>query len=74
MDLEQYRNPIILICVGAYMITCIAVGLWAMRRTKDAKDFFMAGRNLGVMVTGLAVYFISLKRNAKSSQGATSGE
>lgn len=60
MDLEQYRNPIILICVGAYMITCIAVGLWAMRRTKDAKDFFMAGRNLGIMVTGLAVFSSTL--------------
>ena len=50
------RNAIILTCVSAYMVLCILVGLWAMRRTKSTSDFFMAGRNLGVMVTGVAIF------------------
>ena len=50
------RNVVILVCVGAYMLLCIAIGLWAMRRTKSTQDFFMAGRNLGIVVTGVAMF------------------
>jgi SSS family transporter len=50
------RSTIILLCLGFYMVICFGVGLWAMRRTKSTKDFFMAGRNLGVLVTALAVF------------------
>ena len=35
---------------------CVAVGLWAMRRTKSSQDFFMAGRHLGVVVASVAVF------------------
>lgn len=58
--MEEYRNSIILGCVIAYMVMCIGVGIWAMRRTKSTKDFFMAGRHLGVMVTALAVFSSTL--------------
>jgi Na+/proline symporter len=54
--MEEYRQPIVLFCVGAYMVACVAVGLWAMRRTKNAGDFFMAGRHLGAFVTAMAVF------------------
>ena len=50
------RNAIILTCVGLYMLLCVAIGVWAMRRTKSAQDFFMAGRRLGVLVTGVAIF------------------
>ncbi|MFT5765248.1 MAG: Na+/proline symporter [Saprospiraceae bacterium] len=42
------------------MILCIAVGIWALRRTKSANDFFMAGRDLGIMVTAFAVFSTTL--------------
>ena len=58
--MEQYRNVIVLGCVAAYMVLCIAIGLWAMRRTRSAHDFFMAGRNLGVIVTGVAIFSSTL--------------
>lgn len=58
--MEQHRNLIVLTCVAIYMVLCIGVGIWAMRRTKSTEDFFMAGRNLGVMVTGLAVFSSTL--------------
>ena len=58
--MEELRNPIILTSVGLYMLLCIGVGIWALRRTKSSHDFFMAGRNLGVMVTAFAVFSTTL--------------
>jgi SSS family transporter len=54
--MEAYRSPIILGSVVAYMVLCVVVGLWAMRRTRSTRDFFMAGRNIGIMVTGVAIF------------------
>ncbi len=42
------------------MVLMIIIGLWALRRTKSTHDFFMAGRNLGVMVTAFAVFSSTL--------------
>ncbi len=58
--MEAHRNGIIFTSVLLYMGMCIAVGVWALRRTKSTKDFFMAGRNLGIFVTGLAVFSSTL--------------
>ncbi|MGI9545326.1 MAG: sodium:solute symporter family transporter [Cyclobacteriaceae bacterium] len=54
--MEELRSPIILTSIGIYMFLCVVVGIWALRRTKSAHDFFMAGRNLGIMVTAFAVF------------------
>lgn len=54
--MEEYRSIVVLACVAAYMAMCIAVGVWAMRRTKNSQDFFMAGRHLGVVVASVAVF------------------
>ena len=54
--MEAFRPQIILACVAAYFVLCIGIGLWAMRRTKSARDFFMAGRDLGVLVTAIAIF------------------
>ena len=54
--METYRYPIILGCVLIYLLLCIGVGLWAMRRTHSSRDFFVAGRQLGFWVTGLAIF------------------
>ena len=54
--MEESRSAIVLASLAAYMVLCIGVGLWAMRRTKSAEDFFMAGRNLGFFVTALAMF------------------
>lgn len=58
--MEQYRNLIVLVSVILYMAMCVLIGIWAIRRTRSSKDFFMAGRNLGVMVTSLAVFSSTL--------------
>ena len=54
--MEELRQPIILTSIAIYMAVCIAVGLWAMRRTRSARDFFMAGRHLGFVITGVAIF------------------
>jgi Na+/proline symporter len=54
--MELFRNQIILGLVALYMIICVLIGIWAMRRTKSTHDFFMAGRDLGIMVTAFAVF------------------
>ncbi len=58
--MEEFRQPIILGFVALYMGICIWVGLWAMRRTKSAGDFFVAGRGLGPWVVSLAVFSSTL--------------
>ncbi len=54
--MESFRDPIILSSIGLYMLLCIGVGVWAMRRTTTTRDFFMAGRHLGIMVAGIAMF------------------
>ncbi len=54
MDIS--RQTIILSFIFCYMILIILVGLWAMRRTKTASDFFVAGRSLGPFVVGMAIF------------------
>ncbi len=58
--MEAYRSTIILTCIGVYMILLIAVGIWALGKTKSASDFFMASKNLGVWVTAFAVFSTTL--------------
>ncbi len=54
--MDESRPLIVLAWVLGYLAMCIGVGLWALRRTTSTRDFFMAGRDLGILVTGLAVF------------------
>ena len=58
--MEESRNAVILTCLVIYFALCIGVGIWAMRRTKSSQDFFMAGRELGVIVTAFALFSSTL--------------
>jgi Na+/proline symporter len=58
--MEAYRQEIILGAVLIYMIFCVVTGLWAMRRTKNSSDFFIAGRGLGPIVVALALFSSTL--------------
>lgn len=42
--------------VGLYFAACLAIGLWALGRTRDTRDFFVAGRRLGPLVTAVALF------------------
>ncbi len=54
--MDDSRALVVLAFVAAYLAACVGVGAWALRRTASTRDFFMAGRDLGVVVTGLAVF------------------
>ena len=54
--MESYRYMTVLGCIGLYMLLCVGIGVWALRRTKSTKDFFVAGRDLGVLVTSIAIF------------------
>ena len=58
--MEAYRQEIILGAVVIYMLFCVLTGLWAMRRTRNASDFFIAGRGLGPIVISLALFSSTL--------------
>ena len=45
--MDDTRPLVILGFVGAYLLMCVGIGIWALRRTTSTRDFFMAGRDLG---------------------------
>jgi Na+/proline symporter len=54
--MEALRQPILLASLALYMAMCLGVGWWALRRTRSTRDFFMAGRELGVWLAGIAIF------------------
>jgi Na+/proline symporter len=57
---EAFRQEIILGALFIYMVFCVLTGLWAMRRTHNPSDFFIAGRSLGPFVVSLALFSSTL--------------
>lgn len=40
-------SSVIFVSVVGYLLACLGIGIWAMRRTHNAADFFVAGKKLG---------------------------
>ena len=49
-----FGRPLIVVAVLLYFLACLGLGVWALRRTRSARDFWVARQGLGVVVTGLA--------------------
>ena len=47
-------KPVVMITALIYLAVVVAIGVWAAGRTRDAKDFFIAGQGIGLLVTALA--------------------
>lgn len=47
-------RPLIVLSALVYFLACGALGVWSLRRTRNARDFWVAGQGLGVLFTGLA--------------------
>lgn len=52
--MTAFDRPWILWIVVLHLGLVVAIGFWALRRTRTAKDFFIAGQDVGLLVTGLA--------------------
>ncbi len=48
------RALTIVILLAVYLASLVAIGLWARRRSRDARDFFLAGQSLGPWRAGLS--------------------
>jgi Na+/proline symporter len=54
-QLMQHRSESAIWMVGIiYFVIVAAIGVWATRRTRTAKDFFVAGEGIGLWPTALA--------------------
>ncbi|MDX1644844.1 MAG: sodium/proline symporter, partial [Thermoanaerobaculia bacterium] len=47
-------RPALVVTTLLYFAVVVAIGVWASRRTRTSRDFFIAGQSLGLLVTGLA--------------------
>jgi len=47
-------RPLIIVTVVAYLVVVLGIGAWAATRTRTARDFFIAGQRLGLVVTAMA--------------------
>ena len=47
-------KPLIVVAAVLYLLAVTAIGVWSLRRTRNAQDFWIAGKGLGVVVTGIA--------------------
>lgn len=50
-----------IVAVGiAYFVACAGIGWWAARRTRTTEDFFVAGRNVGLLPFAIAAMATTL--------------
>ncbi len=52
--MQSLADPTIIFTVVIYLTVVVAIGVWAARRTHNARDFFIAGQGIGLLVTSLA--------------------
>jgi Na+/proline symporter len=49
-------NSIILVIAILYLLITMGIGIWAAKRTKSSGDFFIAGRNIGMLTMAIAAF------------------
>lgn len=42
--------------IAVYMLIVLGIGFWAMKKTKSSADFFIAGKQLGIIAVALASF------------------
>ena len=54
MTIPIADRPVMVAVSLVYLGLVLAIGVWALRRTRDSKDFFIAGQGIGLLVTAMA--------------------
>ena len=52
--MSALAGPAVVWMAFAYLAVVVLIGLWASRRTRSARDFFIAGQGIGLLVTAFA--------------------
>lgn len=52
-DVPILDRPLVIAVALAYLVATLAIGVWATRRTRSPRDFWVAGRGVGVLVAGV---------------------
>lgn len=47
-------RPLVTAMVLLYLAAVLAIGFWSARRTRSAREFFIAGQSIGLLVVGMA--------------------
>ena len=55
-----FDQPALLASAAIYMLIVLAIGVWSAKRTKSPKDFFIAGQDIGLVVTAFATMAAAL--------------
>lgn len=58
--LPSVDRPVVVGVAIAYFVVVTAIGAWALRRTRDADDFFIAGKRIGLVAVSLAAMSATL--------------
>jgi len=58
--LPRLAQPTVLLSAIAYMLVVAAIAAWASRRTRTARDFFLAGKGVGVWTLAIAAMAATL--------------
>jgi Na+/proline symporter len=54
--MPQLDPTLVVACILIYVAIQIGIGVWAARGVKSETDFFLAGRNLGLIPVGLSIF------------------
>jgi Na+/proline symporter len=52
--LPRLTQPVIVAVAVVYFLIVVAIGSWAARRTRTARDFFVAGEGIGIWALALS--------------------
>lgn len=58
--LPTLQTPVIVGVALVYFVIVAAIGVWATRRTRNAKDFFVAGQGIGLWTLAIAAMAATL--------------
>lgn len=58
--LPPLTQPVVLAVALVYFLGVAAIGVWAARRTRTARDFFVAGDGIGIWALGIAAMAATL--------------
>jgi Na+/proline symporter len=59
-ELPDLGQPVIVAVAVVYFAVITAIGAWAMRRTRTADDFFVAGKGIGLVALSVAAMSATL--------------